>query len=212
MESVPLRLAFHKKPLSSCTTSSAPQKRDALAKQLLARASSAAARPGKGKIVYRNLRDGDVMLTNRQPTLHKPGMMAHRARVLKVKLMNAVMQIYICLHLILMSQRARVCVHAMHLIRSSRSLVCRTVIKSVHGTTYSDDLHACVLLHTHFACVAFGQQNGKRSGANLRLLAVNVAVPLALEASHIPYPSTGRAHDPDALCQLRNLQRRLRRR
>ena len=24
------------------------------------------------------------MLTNRQPTLHKPGMMAHRARVLKV--------------------------------------------------------------------------------------------------------------------------------
>ena len=24
------------------------------------------------------------MLTNRQPTLHKPGLMAHRARVLKV--------------------------------------------------------------------------------------------------------------------------------
>ncbi len=120
MESVPLKLALHKKPLSSCTTSSAPQKRDALAKQLLARASSAAARSGKGKIVYRNLRDGDVMLTNRQPTLHKPGMMAHRARVLKVNLMNVVMQIYICLHLILMAQRARVC---MHLIRSSRSLV-----------------------------------------------------------------------------------------
>ena len=37
-----------------------------------------------GKIVYRHLRNGDVMLTNRQPTLHKPGMMAHRARVLKV--------------------------------------------------------------------------------------------------------------------------------
>ena len=33
--------------------------------------------------MYRNLRDGDLMLTNRQPTLHKPGMMAHRARVLK---------------------------------------------------------------------------------------------------------------------------------
>ena len=61
-----------------------PQKRDAIAKQLLARAS--AAKPGKGKTVYRNLRDGDVMLTNRQPTLHKPGMMAHRARVLKVGL------------------------------------------------------------------------------------------------------------------------------
>jgi DNA-directed RNA polymerase beta' subunit len=27
--------------------------------------------------------DGDLMLTNRQPTLHKPGLMAHRARVLK---------------------------------------------------------------------------------------------------------------------------------
>ena len=34
--------------------------------------------------MYRHLRDGDVMLTNRQPTLHKPGMMSHRARILKV--------------------------------------------------------------------------------------------------------------------------------
>lgn len=32
------------------------------------------------------LMDGDLMLTNRQPTLHKPGLMAHRARVLKVRL------------------------------------------------------------------------------------------------------------------------------
>ena len=39
---------------------------------------------GAGKIVYRHLRDGDLLLTNRQPTLHKPGLMAHRARVLKV--------------------------------------------------------------------------------------------------------------------------------
>ncbi|CAL8467924.1 g7462 [Coccomyxa elongata] len=38
---------------------------------------------GAGKIVYRHLRDGDLLLTNRQPTLHKPGLMAHRARVLK---------------------------------------------------------------------------------------------------------------------------------
>ena len=42
---------------------------------------------GPGKIVYRHLRDGDVMLTNRQPTLHKPGLMAHRARILKVSSM-----------------------------------------------------------------------------------------------------------------------------
>ena len=40
---------------------------------------------GNGKIVYRHLRDGDLMLTNRQPTLHKPGLMAHRARVLAVR-------------------------------------------------------------------------------------------------------------------------------
>lgn len=36
-----------------------------------------------GKIVYRHLRDGDALLVNRQPTLHKPGVMGHVARVLK---------------------------------------------------------------------------------------------------------------------------------
>ena len=46
--------------------------------------SGAPAALGGGKIVYRHLKDGDVMLTNRQPTLHKPGMMSHRARILKV--------------------------------------------------------------------------------------------------------------------------------
>ncbi|KAJ6628876.1 hypothetical protein B0H10DRAFT_2209314 [Mycena sp. CBHHK59/15] len=35
------------------------------------------------KKVYRHLRDGDILILNRQPTLHKPSMMAHRARVLK---------------------------------------------------------------------------------------------------------------------------------
>ncbi|PNH12767.1 DNA-directed RNA polymerase I subunit rpa1 [Tetrabaena socialis] len=86
------------------------QRRQALAKQLLSntavlgrsgplgarlgRASSAAGgalgTPAGGSasmpgsyIVYRHLQDGDLMLTNRQPTLHKPGLMAHRARVLK---------------------------------------------------------------------------------------------------------------------------------
>jgi DNA-directed RNA polymerase beta' subunit len=29
------------------------------------------------------VQDGDLMLTNRQPTLHKPSLMAHRARVLR---------------------------------------------------------------------------------------------------------------------------------
>ncbi|CAD7700265.1 unnamed protein product [Ostreobium quekettii] len=36
----------------------------------------------QSKIVYRQVKDGDLMLTNRQPTLHKPGLMAHRVRVL----------------------------------------------------------------------------------------------------------------------------------
>ncbi|EJU02622.1 subunit of DNA dependent RNA-polymerase [Dacryopinax primogenitus] len=35
------------------------------------------------KKVYRHLRDGDYLLLNRQPTLHKPSIMAHRAKVLK---------------------------------------------------------------------------------------------------------------------------------
>ncbi|KAF8073189.1 rpa1 [Scenedesmus sp. PABB004] len=80
-----------------------PQQREAIAKQLLqpsftagggrrAGRGGAGAAPGgaggvgvgggRGKVVHRHLLDGDVMLTNRQPTLHKPGLMAHRARVL----------------------------------------------------------------------------------------------------------------------------------
>ncbi len=40
-------------------------------------------RPSVGIKVYRHLVDGDILLVNRQPTLHKPGIMAHKARVLK---------------------------------------------------------------------------------------------------------------------------------
>ena len=36
-----------------------------------------------GCVVYRHLMDGDVLLVDRQPTLHKPGVIAHRVRVLK---------------------------------------------------------------------------------------------------------------------------------
>lgn len=35
------------------------------------------------KIVHRHLQNGDVLLLNRQPTLHKPSIMAHKARVLR---------------------------------------------------------------------------------------------------------------------------------
>ncbi|KAK9909518.1 hypothetical protein WJX75_003467 [Coccomyxa subellipsoidea] len=80
-------ILLHKLPLN---------RREAVAKLLLSRqgVEEAGARGrklgspvsggrGAGKIVYRHLRDGDLLLTNRQPTLHKPGLMAHRARVLK---------------------------------------------------------------------------------------------------------------------------------
>ncbi|CAK5262993.1 unnamed protein product [Mycena citricolor] len=39
--------------------------------------------PAINKKVYRHLRDGDMLILNRQPTLHKPSMMAHKARVLR---------------------------------------------------------------------------------------------------------------------------------
>jgi hypothetical protein len=38
---------------------------------------------GPGVKVYRHLINGDFLLVNRQPTLHKPGIMAHKARVLE---------------------------------------------------------------------------------------------------------------------------------
>lgn len=39
--------------------------------------------PMVGKRVHRHLDDGDILILNRQPTLHKPSMMCHRARILK---------------------------------------------------------------------------------------------------------------------------------
>jgi DNA-directed RNA polymerase II subunit RPB1 len=38
-----------------------------------------------GDVVNRHLMDGDIVLFNRQPTLHKMSMMAHRVRVLPYK-------------------------------------------------------------------------------------------------------------------------------
>ncbi|KDE04774.1 hypothetical protein MVLG_04828 [Microbotryum lychnidis-dioicae p1A1 Lamole] len=39
--------------------------------------------PQINRKVYRHLQDGDIVILNRQPTLHKPSMMCHRVRVLK---------------------------------------------------------------------------------------------------------------------------------
>ena len=41
---------------------------------------------GAVKKVWRHLKDGDVLLVNRQPTLHKPGIMAHQARARMLRL------------------------------------------------------------------------------------------------------------------------------
>ena len=57
------------------------EERQALANQLLA-PSNTNVTGAKNKKVHRHLNNGDVVLMNRQPTLHKPSMMGHRARVL----------------------------------------------------------------------------------------------------------------------------------
>uniref|UniRef100_A0A453MD59 DNA-directed RNA polymerase n=5 Tax=Aegilops tauschii subsp. strangulata TaxID=200361 RepID=A0A453MD59_AEGTS len=63
-------------------------KRRGIAKMLAASRGSIS-QPGKdpkcefeSKVVYRHIQDGDIVLVNRQPTLHKPSMMAHVVRVL----------------------------------------------------------------------------------------------------------------------------------
>ncbi|KAF2402394.1 DNA-directed RNA polymerase I subunit RPA1 [Trichodelitschia bisporula] len=57
------------------------EERASLANQLLA-VSSTKMNGSKNKKVHRHLNNGDIVIMNRQPTLHKPSMMAHRARVL----------------------------------------------------------------------------------------------------------------------------------
>ncbi|XP_024224109.1 DNA-directed RNA polymerase I subunit RPA1 isoform X1 [Bombus impatiens] len=57
--------------------------REAIAKRLLT-TSDKANKFFKGiKIIHRHLQNGDILLLNRQPTLHKPSIMAHKARILK---------------------------------------------------------------------------------------------------------------------------------
>jgi DNA-directed RNA polymerase I subunit RPA1 len=56
--------------------------RVALANQLLSPAATGNTRGTRPKKVLRHLNNGDIVIMNRQPTLHKPSMMCHRARVL----------------------------------------------------------------------------------------------------------------------------------
>ncbi|KAK0540774.1 hypothetical protein OC835_000481 [Tilletia horrida] len=53
-----------------------------MAKSSFAGLKGAPRTPTANKQVLRHLRDGDILVMNRQPTLHKPSMMAHKARVL----------------------------------------------------------------------------------------------------------------------------------
>ncbi|KAF8423226.1 RNA polymerase Rpb1 [Tirmania nivea] len=57
------------------------EERYALASQLLT-TPVALGSFSKNKKVYRHVQDGDIVLMNRQPTLHKPSMMAHYVKVL----------------------------------------------------------------------------------------------------------------------------------
>ena len=59
------------------------QQREAIAKTLLTRSAGGnIADRVVPKKVWRHLRTGDAVLMSRQPTLHKPSIMAHQARVL----------------------------------------------------------------------------------------------------------------------------------
>ncbi|XP_010147056.1 PREDICTED: DNA-directed RNA polymerase I subunit RPA1, partial [Eurypyga helias] len=61
-------------------SASSLSQREAIAKQLLTPSSGA---PQSGlKIVCRHIKNGEVLLLTRQPTLHRPSIQAHRARIL----------------------------------------------------------------------------------------------------------------------------------
>ncbi|GIX88748.1 hypothetical protein CDAR_165131 [Caerostris darwini] len=58
-------------------------KRQAIANNLLIpHLQSSVKKKGKGMIVHRHIKNGDMVILNRQPTLHRLSMMAHKARIL----------------------------------------------------------------------------------------------------------------------------------
>lgn len=60
-----------------------PLQREAIAKRLLTPGDQTMLFSRGKKKVYRHLMNGDILLLNRQPTLHRPSIMAHKARILK---------------------------------------------------------------------------------------------------------------------------------
>lgn len=65
---------------SSTILTNVLSQREAVAKQLLT--PSTGTQKLAAKIVYRHVKNGDILLLNRQPTLHRPSIQAHKARVL----------------------------------------------------------------------------------------------------------------------------------
>ncbi|XP_067005797.1 DNA-directed RNA polymerase I subunit RPA1 [Anabrus simplex] len=63
-------------------SSTSQVQREGIAKRLLTPEGSSVY-PRRTKVVHRHLQNGDILLLNRQPTLHRPSIMAHKARVLK---------------------------------------------------------------------------------------------------------------------------------
>eukprot|EP00049_Salpingoeca_infusionum_P022626 m.7804 g.7804 ORF g.7804 m.7804 type:complete len:1652 (+) comp5293_c0_seq2:72-5027(+) len=59
-----------------------PQSRLALAQQLLTPQSKESSNPMRPKVVHRHIKNGDWVLMNRQPSLHKASIMAHQVHVL----------------------------------------------------------------------------------------------------------------------------------
>lgn len=59
-----------------------PSQKESILKRLLTPDEEGTSFKGV-KLVYRHLCNGDILLLNRQPTLHKPSIMAHTARILK---------------------------------------------------------------------------------------------------------------------------------
>ncbi len=77
------RAGLAKRLLSGCPGAAGPARVGGKGAAAAAAAAAAAGMrgsvgPQRGWVVYRHLMDGDIMLTNRQPTLHKPGLMAHK--------------------------------------------------------------------------------------------------------------------------------------
>ncbi|XP_060111407.1 DNA-directed RNA polymerase I subunit RPA1 [Heteronotia binoei] len=73
-------MVIHEDGSRTILSATSQTQREAIAKQLLT-PSMGTPKPGL-KTVCRHIKNGDVLLLNRQPTLHRPSIQAHQARIL----------------------------------------------------------------------------------------------------------------------------------